>query len=189
MRRVLGWGLLLGVLASGFALVMRAPAERRGLAAPFVFDVQLSPVAAEVAARYAGEVILLDVWATWCDNCVPGLRELAEVERQYAPRGLRVVAISVDRTRDSADVRAWAQAQGVTVPLAYDPSGKSAAMLTRPGVPIGLLLDRQGRVRETRFGHAPLRSETGWLAPWMQGKLEALLAEPRPEMPPNMPGA
>jgi thiol-disulfide isomerase/thioredoxin len=137
-------------------------------------------VAAAVAARHAGQVVLLDVWATWCDNCLPGLADLAALQQSHGARGLRVVAISVDKDMDSVAVQRWARRAGITLELAYDPSGASTGMLGRPGVPVALLLDRQGRVRETRFGHAPRESDMSWHASWMQAKLETLLAEPAP---------
>lgn len=190
MRRNLRWLLVLAVLGGGAAVAHRArhPASAAPVE-PYIVPATLSPVAAAVAARHAGQVVLLDVWATWCDNCLPGLADLAALQQSHGPRGLRVVAISVDEGLDSAAVRRWAVRHGITVELAYDPSGASSAMLGRPGVPIGLLLDRQGRVRETRFGHAPRASEMSWHAPWMQAKLETLLAEPAAPGAASRPGA
>ncbi|WP_284349049.1 TlpA disulfide reductase family protein [Roseisolibacter agri] len=178
------------VVAGGALLASRAwrpatpaPAE------PYIVPATLSPVAHAVAARHAGQVVLLDVWATWCDNCLPGLADLMALQQTYGARGLRVVAISVDEGLDSAAVQRWALRHGLTLELAYDPSGASTAMLGRPGVPIGLLLDRQGRVRETRFGHAPRASDMSWHAPWMQAKFETLLAEPPSTGTGSRPGA
>ena len=190
MRRNLRLPLVAAVLGVGAVAAHRArrPANAPSVE-PYVVPATLSPVAAAVAARHAGQVVLLDVWATWCDNCLPGLADLAALQQTYGPRGLRVVAISVDQGLDSTAVQRWAVRHGVTVELAYDPSGASTAMLGRPGVPIGLLLDRQGRVRETRFGHAPRASDMSWHAPWMQAKFATLLAEPPSAGTGSRPGA
>ena|SRR5690554_6591156 len=37
----------------------------------------------EVFKKYEGKIILLDVWASWCPDCIKGLPALKEVQRQY----------------------------------------------------------------------------------------------------------
>jgi thiol-disulfide isomerase/thioredoxin len=182
MRRSFRWALTVVVLAGGAVLASRvARPDKPASAEPYIVAATLSPVARAVAERHVGQVVLLDVWATWCDNCLPGLQDLAALQQTHGARGLRVVAISVDQDLDSVAVQRWAKQHGLTLELAFDPSGASKGMLGRPGVPVALLLDRQGRVRDTRFGHAPRDSDMSWHAPWMQAKLEGLLAEPVPE--------
>ena len=37
----------------------------------------------EVFKKYEGKIILLDIWASWCPDCIKGLPALKEVQRQY----------------------------------------------------------------------------------------------------------
>src|SRR5262245_56536753 len=43
-----------------------------------------------------GKVVLLDVWATWCDPCRDSLPLYADLLKEYGPRGFKVYAINVD---------------------------------------------------------------------------------------------
>jgi thiol-disulfide isomerase/thioredoxin len=142
--------------------------------------VRLSPVASAVAARHAGSVVLLDVWATWCTNCVEGLQDLARLQRELGPRGLRVVAINVDQGLDSAAVRAWLARHAIDLAFVLDPSGASAAMLPQPGIPQSVVLDHRGEVRDFRMGHSPPGSGSSWLDQLARQTLDSALARPHP---------
>ena len=43
-----------------------------------------------------GEVVLLNIWATWCGPCLDEMPSMQRLHRQLGPQGLRIVAVSVD---------------------------------------------------------------------------------------------
>ena len=47
-------------------------------------------------ADYKGQVILLNVWATWCEPCKQELPSLEKLYQEYGPKGLKLVAVSID---------------------------------------------------------------------------------------------
>jgi thiol-disulfide isomerase/thioredoxin len=49
-----------------------------------------------------GRVYLLDVWATWCRDCIVELPAMRALQARYAPRGLQLVSISVDEQQATA---------------------------------------------------------------------------------------
>lgn len=50
-----------------------------------------------------GSVYLLDVWATWCGDCIVELPALRALHAKYGKRGLRLVSVSVDEEQGTAD--------------------------------------------------------------------------------------
>ncbi|MBL8947695.1 MAG: TlpA family protein disulfide reductase, partial [Myxococcales bacterium] len=57
-------------------------------------------------ASMRGQVVLLNVWATWCQPCREELPELERLHELYASRGFSVVGVSVDRRAALRAVRA-----------------------------------------------------------------------------------
>ena len=61
---------------------------------------QVEPIsAAEFAAvleHHRGDIVLVNLWATWCIPCIQELPELNELQKRYRDRGLTVLAVSLD---------------------------------------------------------------------------------------------
>ena len=91
-----------------------------------------------------GQVVLLDVWATWCVPCLASLPFYQSVADTYGGRGLRVVGVNVDS--DASEVTRFVAEHGITFDVLLDPEGSLAARLDLPAMPTLLLLDRDGHV-------------------------------------------
>ncbi len=70
---------------------------------------------------FAGEARLLALFGTWCPNCNDEAPYLAELERRYRARGLRVLGLAFEHTgvleRDAEQVRRYAKRHGIEFPL------------------------------------------------------------------------
>jgi thiol-disulfide isomerase/thioredoxin len=98
-----------------------------------------------------GQVILLDVWATWCEPCRDSLPAYQELALRYADRGLKAYAISVDE--DPAQVARFLQETAVQLPVLLDQDAVVAEReLQVSRMPTTFLLDRQGRLRFSHEG-------------------------------------
>jgi thiol-disulfide isomerase/thioredoxin len=140
--------------------------------APLTFTVKRYPGGEPHAiASDRGSVVLLDVWATWCEPCKDALPMYQDLAKHYAERGLKVYALNVDE-----DVRAlgpFLEETKVTLPVLLDANAEVADKVLRVrGMPTTLLVDRQGRVRYVHEGFAE-----EFLAKY-QSEIEELLAEP-----------
>lgn len=140
--------------------------------APLTFTVKRYPGGEPYSiASERGSVVLLDVWATWCEPCKDALPMYQDLAKHYASRGLKVYALNVDE-----DVRAlgpFLEETKVTLPVLLDANAEVAEKVLRVrGMPTTLLVDRQGRVRYVHEGFAE-----EFLTKY-QSEIEELLAEP-----------
>jgi len=100
---------------------------------------------------FKGRVVLLDFWASWCVPCRKSFPEIDRLSREFANRGLQVIAVNVDEQRKKAD--AFLAQFPHTMTIAYDPKGVAAAAFDLQGMPSSLIVDRSGRVRFTHMGY------------------------------------
>lgn len=131
------------------------------------------------ARDFRGQVTLIDFWATYCTNCLPALQELERLHRELGPRGLRVVAVSLDPAGEAGRVRQMTRDLGLTYEVLQDVSGRSRAADQIPGVPTSLLIDRGGvvqhRVLGVLYGGDGVHASE-WTTPAGRARLERLLA-------------
>jgi thiol-disulfide isomerase/thioredoxin len=101
-----------------------------------------------------GKVVLLDFWATWCVPCRESLPFYAELQRELGPRGLQVVAVSVDSGTD--EVRRYFGSAGPPFLVLRDPDGATLAeRLSVRVMPTSFLIDRSGATRYRQEGFSP----------------------------------
>jgi thiol-disulfide isomerase/thioredoxin len=96
-------------------------------------------------AAEKGNVIFLNVWATWCGPCRFETPELQSLQNQYAASGLKVIGISVDEG-DVEPVKTFVAEQKITYPIAVDPEGRIATLVQTTVLPTSLLIDRNGKI-------------------------------------------
>jgi len=117
---------------------------------------------------FRGQVVLINLWATWCPSCqfeIPVL-ELAYVAHQAD--GLVVLGIDIGESADT--VRSYVASAGVTYPVLLDRESVMLLKLRALGLPVSVIVDRDGIVQVRHNGELS-RSQ-------IEGYLEPLLAEP-----------
>ncbi len=113
----------------------------------------------EAIAHADADVVLVNVWATWCPPCVEEFPDLMAVYQQYKNEGLKIIFISVD-FEDHADVaRAFLKAQGVDFPTYLKLSNDMAFINTLDpnwwgALPATWIYDSQGNKRHFWIGRA-----------------------------------
>ena len=95
---------------------------------------------------FHGQPVWLNFWGSWCPPCRSEMPDMEAAYQQLAPRGLVMLAVSLDEPPDTAF--AYAERNGATYLVGSDPERK----LTGPGYPIvnfptHILIDRQGIVQ------------------------------------------
>jgi cytochrome c biogenesis protein CcmG/thiol:disulfide interchange protein DsbE len=102
-------------------------------------------------ASERGNVVFLNLWATWCGPCRFEIPELQAMHEKYASRGLKVVGVSLDDTGVDG-VKKFATEHKMTYPIAYDPQGKLADIFQTSVVPTSVIIDRSGKIVWKKFG-------------------------------------
>ena len=120
---------------------------------------------------YAGQVVVLNFWATWCAPCRAEMPSLQALDDALGDEGLAVVPIAFGRHNPEAMARFWEEAGIETLPLHRDPETDLAQAMGVPGLPTTIVLDREGRVV------ARLKGEADWAAPETLALMRALLRD------------
>ena len=102
-------------------------------------------------ADYKGKVVLLNVWATWCESCREEMADLAALEKKYAPEHVKVVAVSVDNG-DGTRVKRFVASEKLPFAVAHDPAGEVQRKFQAVGVPETYLVSGDGRLLWVRRG-------------------------------------
>jgi thiol-disulfide isomerase/thioredoxin len=140
--------------------------------------------------RFGGNVVLVNIFGSWCPNCNDEAPLLAAWDGKYRDRGLQIVGLAYEFTgnaaRDREMVRRFAKRYGITYTLLLaGVSDKKKASATLPDLtrviayPTSLFIGRDGKVKKIYSGFAgpgtgkhfdALRSE-------MESVIESMLAE------------
>jgi thiol-disulfide isomerase/thioredoxin len=104
-------------------------------------------------AEHAGEVVLLNFWATWCGPCKQEMPELQRLFEAQGPKGLRVVGVSVDSAGATKEVVKMADSLGVRFPVAHAPA--LGRLFDVSAIPAIRLIGKDGSVHYTARGYSP----------------------------------
>lgn len=107
-----------------------------------------------------GEVVMLNIWATWCPPCREEMPSMQRLYEELGPEGLHVVAVSIDAAegkkdpagREGGDVAAFAEEYELTFDIWHDPSGEIQRTYRTTGVPESFVIDRDGMIVKKVIG-------------------------------------
>jgi thiol-disulfide isomerase/thioredoxin len=121
---------------------------------------------------FKGQVVVMNLWASWCPPCKTEMPTLARLQAAYAVQPVKVVAITVDKDADLNLARADIAANA-PLKLYRDPGYKVAFALQprAQGFPTTVIYDRKGVER------ARLSGAADWASPEARALVERLLSE------------
>jgi peroxiredoxin len=122
-------------------------------------------------ASLRGDVVLLNLWATWCPPCRVEMPHLQALHDELADRGLRVVGVSVDSEGSSGTVVRFLDDLDIDFLILRDPAEHVPHLYRTIGLPLSVLIDREGIIRWRHTG--PVTSDD----PRLRAVLDELLSD------------
>ena len=93
------------------------------------------------------------------------------LQKDYAPKGLKIVAVSIDDPGMEPAIRAFAKQYGLTFEILHDPKGAIRDAYDISGYPETFIIGRDGLIRRK------LMSATDWNSPDARALVDRLLTE------------
>jgi thiol-disulfide isomerase/thioredoxin len=135
--------LVVGALASGRIDAATHPATMPA----FTLPTRDGTVAGD---SLRGHVVLVDFWASWCVPCRQSFPWLETMHERYSAKGLRIIAMNVDKTREAATE--FLAHYPATFTVAFDPKGATAEAFHVKGMPSSFLVAPDGTVLHASTG-------------------------------------
>jgi peroxiredoxin len=99
-------------------------------------------------ADYQGQVVLLNVWGTFCLPCRTEMPSIQALYDRFGSRGLKVVAVSIDVPGLEDEIRKFRDQYGLTFEILYDKSGAIKRDYHTTGVPETFVIGKDGIIRK-----------------------------------------
>jgi peroxiredoxin len=142
-----------------------------GQAAPEFSAVTLDGEKVSLAGQ-RGHAVLVNLWATWCEPCRFELPELATLHGRHAPKGLRVIGVSLDAQRTPAEIRDFIRRRELPYTFWHDPDNRAAEVFHAETLPASFLFDKRGTLVWSRVGTVNAKD------PELEAAIQRALATP-----------
>ncbi len=167
-------GIIVALLCGGAYLGLKLSPEifpvEAGSRAPEFKAVDIATGDTVSLDQYKGQVVLINVWATWCEPCKIEMPSIEHVWRELGPQGLKILAVSVDRSDDGV-VKKYQQDMGLSFRILHDRDGAIERIYQTTGYPESFVLNRDGQIVKKVIGAAQ------WDAPVNHDLFRRLLAQ------------
>lgn len=105
------------------------------------------------SAQFAGKVMVVDFWATWCGPCRVEIPGYVALQKKYGKDRLVIIGVSVDQGPDV--VKKFIQANRVDYQIVMADDEVVQAFGGEEGInaiPTTFIIDREGKIRDRKLG-------------------------------------
>jgi peroxiredoxin len=111
-------------------------------------------------ADYRGNVLLVNIWATWCTPCKAEMPSMQRLQEEVGTEDFQILAVSIDRAPPDHDpanpldgkLQSFADSLGLTFTILHDPEDRISIDYRAAGVPASFVVDREGVLVEKISG-------------------------------------
>jgi thiol-disulfide isomerase/thioredoxin len=138
----------------------RAPSEPKALSEEVMqTSIKLIDGKSRRLADYAGKVLVVDLWATWCGPCRQEIPHLVEMAEEYKSRGVEVIGLTTeDPGMDAQLVKEFSKQFKINYPIGWGLPIADGLMNGRNGIPQTIIIGRDGKVKRHFVGFNPIVS-------------------------------
>jgi thiol-disulfide isomerase/thioredoxin len=111
--------------------------------------------------KHAGKVVLMDIWAAWCEPCRAETPDLVKLSAKLGPKGLDYVTVTIDNPAELSYAEKFLHKNAVPFPAYYRKTKNEDAWVHNVNaqwtgtLPALFLYDRKGRLAKSFIGSAP----------------------------------
>jgi len=150
-------GGIVAILALGLTIAARSMKDdlypvNVGSAAPAFRAHSLNGATVKTLADYKGQVVLLNVWATYCEPCKIEMPSLEKLHEMYGDKGLKIIAVEVDHAVSDDSVRKFASTYKLNFEILRDTSGALEKAYQTTGIPETFVIGPEGTIRRKWWG-------------------------------------
>jgi cytochrome c biogenesis protein CcmG/thiol:disulfide interchange protein DsbE len=109
-------------------------------------------------ADYRRQVVLVNIWATWCPPCVDEMPSMEKLYQELKDENFAILAVSIDTVETKA-VAPFMKKNNLSFPALMDPDGTIKTLYQITGVPESFIINQQGILVEKIVG------PRNWAAP------------------------
>ena len=154
-------------------------AQKNKLAGLKSFDFDLTDIDGKKVARkdFAGKVLIVDVWGTWCPPCIQEVPHFVALKTKFEKEGLAIVGLNSEKVSDPKDATARIRATAERLKINYPCALVTQDLLRKiPGFqafPTTLVFGRDGTPRAMEVGARSYEDLEAIVKPLLAEKAEA----------------
>lgn len=153
MRMISKTVLLQRSLMAAFLLLAAMPRAHALSDGDPVPDFSLTALTGDAKnlSAFAGKIVLVNFWASWCAPCREELPQLQRLHSRFQNSDFAVVGINIDK--EPANAQRFANLLGITFTTFLDPDHTVIERFKAKAMPSSYLIDRTGTVRQVFYGY------------------------------------
>jgi cytochrome c biogenesis protein CcmG/thiol:disulfide interchange protein DsbE len=151
-------GIIVLMLGIGLTIAARSmkddlyPVEQGSAAPNFTARVLGDTAHKTFNANYKGKVVILNVWATYCEPCKKEIPSLEALHQLYGDSGLKIVSVENDKSVSDDSVRKFINAYHATFEVLRETSGALDNQYQTTGIPETFIIGPEGTIRRKWIG-------------------------------------